>query len=125
MRQGNAWEGVFNPGPLPGPVLSGDIPGRKAAPRISGKSGRDEALDYFQVMRNKIREGMEMVVGSTYTIGKWPDKRRYMVTHPNGTIERIGQAPWYRVFALAILQAAGKRCTIQEAKDFLFPKAPR
>ncbi len=66
-----------------------------------------------------------MIVGSTYTLGKRTDKRRYMVTHPNGTSERIeGAKPW-RVFVLAILQAAGKRCTIQEAKGFLFPKAPR
>jgi hypothetical protein len=66
-------------------------------------------------------EGMQMIVGSTYTLGKGYNKRRYMVTHQNGTAERIeGARPW-RVFALAILQACGKLCMIQEAKDFLFP----
>jgi hypothetical protein len=63
-----------------------------------------------------------MVVGSTYTLGKWWDKRTYMITHPNGTSERIGSAPWYRILGLAILQAYGKKCSIQEAKDFLFAR---
>jgi len=57
------------------------------------------------------------VPGTFYSAGG----RNYVIVNTKGTVEKLPSAIWWRVLALSFLQFLGRKSSVIEVKEFLYP----